>query len=499
MAISLATKTFDPYSVEWWMRRLVRRLRARKAGLDELASFHDGNQPLIFLAEQYRRTVGRKYGDNMPANFMTRVVDAEKERLTVTGFRYGDETESDREVWRIWQDNQLDAESQIAHEIALVKGIAYALVTPSSDGALITIEDPCETIVETSPGSRRLRAAGLKMFGDEEGYQRIYLYLPNEVYRFRSVHKYVDENEDPRGDWSMENATWEPFDGDDFEAVIPNPLQTVPLVPLANRPRRDGTGRSEIEPVIGNQLAINKLRFDMLVASETVAFPQRWFTNIDIPINPDTGQPLAPFKPGLDVLWGVRRPTPAEMAEYGDKMPQPQFGQFDQAQLTPYIDAIRQEIVELAAISATPYYQLVGPPTSVAPSGESIKSSEAALVKKSKGESIHLGEGWEETMRLALIATGQASKARTDAETMWADFEMRSEAVRTQSVMLQWEKGLIPDDFALEELGYSQQTIRRIKAMREAQKADEEAVADVEPMIPIESPNGVTPIAMVEV
>jgi hypothetical protein len=251
----------------------------------------------------------------------------------------------------------------------------------------------------------------------------------------------------------------------------PNKLGVVPVVPLVNRPERNGTGKSEIEDVMGNQNAINKLRFDMLVASEFVAFPQRWVTNIDIPIV--NGKEVAPFRPGVDNLWATRLPSAEEAAAYGDKFPSPTFGQFPAADLKAYMDGIELELGLMATASATPYYYLFGTPGSVPPSGESLKSSEAGLVRKVRSQSVHFGEGWEETMRLALILDGKETKAKQDAETDWSDPETRNEAAHAQTIMLQWEKGLIPDEFAMEELGYSPQQIQRILDMREQQRLSE--------------------------
>jgi hypothetical protein len=405
----------------------------------------------------------------LPANFMPLVVDAEAERLIVQGFRFANRGSGDDATWKIWQDNQLDAESQIAHEIALTKGVAYTLVAPPLQGStspLITIEDPSEMILETAPGNRRIRHAALKVFTDDEGYARAYLYLPAEIYRWRSAQARTDQTHT-----SLESVQWQPYADEGEDWPIVNPFGVVPVIPLVNQPRRDGTGRSAIEPVMGNQSAINKLRFDALVASEFVAFPQRWVTNIDIPVDPDTGRPIAPFKPGVDNLWALRRPTPDETAEYGDKVPEPAFGQFAAADLRPYIDLITSEVGQMSANSRTPYHYLLGTPSSVPPSGESLKSSEAPLVKKVGRQAVHFGEGWEETMRLALVAAGQKSKARTDGETIWADPETRNEAARTDSILKQYAAGLLPDEFALEELGYSQQQIERIRSMKAVQPA----------------------------
>lgn len=455
--------TYEAGSHEWWLHRLLRRLRVRAADVEEFDTFHRGQQPLAFASQKFREVFGARYG-RIPANFMPLVVDAERERLIVQGFRFANRASGDDAAWRIWQANQLDAESQIAHEIALVKGEAYALVAPPSGRSQapeITIEDPAEMALETAPGNRRRRLAALKVYTDDEGYARAYLYLPDVVVRWRSAQKRNDATMA-----SLESLTWQPFDADGTDAVQENPLGVVPVIPLLNRPRRNGLGRSEIEPVMGNQHAINKLRFDALVASEYVAFPQRWITNIDIPIDPDTGREVAPFRAGVDNLWALRRPTPEEMAEYADNVPEPKLGQFTAADLGPYWESIRSEVGQLASISRTPYHYLLGEPTSVPPSGESLKSSEAPLVKKVVAQSVHFGEGWEEVMRVALIAAGQASKARTDGETIWADPETRNEAARTDSILKQYAQGLIPDEVALEELGYSQQQIERIMRIR---------------------------------
>jgi len=445
---------FEVGTPEWWRTRLLLKLRQQIDESSEYTKFYEGEQPLAFASKKFAAVFGQRYA-RLPANFMPLVVEAEAERLVVQGFRFG-AAGADKGIWQMWQANQLDAESQIAHEIALVKGCSFALVAPGDPEPVITIEDPGEVVVETEQGNRRKRRAALKAFIDDEGYLRVYLYLPTDIYKWRTSKPYQRTRE-------VHKAEFVEFSEDGESFPVANPLGVVPVVPLLNRPRRDGRGRSEIAPVMGNQNAINKLRFDSLVASEYVAFPQRWVTNIDIPVDPDTGKPIEPFKPGVDTLWGIRRPTPAEVAEYGDKVPQPALGQFPAADMGPYIEAIEAEIGQMASISRTPYHYFLGTPTAVPPSGESLKSSEAPLVKKVTKASIHLGEGWEETIRVALIADGQTAKAKNvDAETIWADPETRNEAARTDSIIKQYQVGLLPRSVALEELNYSQTQIERI-------------------------------------
>ena len=63
-------------------------------------------------------------------------------------------------------------------------------------------------------------------------------------------------------------------------------------------------------------------------------------------------------------------------------------------------------------------------------------------------------------------------------------------AAHAQTVMLQWEKGLIPDEFAMEELGYSPQQIQRILDMREQERLEN-------PEPPAPPPTEPPPLALV--
>ena len=449
---------------EWWLSRLLAKLIHRSHGCSAYADFAEGRQPLAFASQKFIEAYGARVRI-ATANFMPLIINAEKDRLVIDGFRFGSAESADKAVWKIWQENQLDAESQIAHEIALTKGVSYVAVDPTSAGASITIEDPSEVIVQTTPGNRRNRQAALKVFIDDDGYSRAYLYLPTEIYRWRSVQRRTDSTVS-----SLEQARWEPFTDDGGDAIIANRLGVVPIVPLINRPLLNGSGRSEIEPVIGNQLAINFLRYSALIGSDTAALPQRWAKNLDLQVDTDTGKVQEPFKTG-QTLWASRRPTPEEVSMYGDRVPDVEFGQFAGASLSPFVDLINMEIRQMSAVSETPYYYLLGQGNSNPPSSEQTKSSEAPLVRKVQTQSIHFGEGWEEAMRVALLAVGQRAKASrtTDAETMWRDPETRNQAAVTDSVLKQFQAGLIPDRFALEEIGYSAQQIERIMAMKAAE------------------------------
>lgn len=452
----------DALTPEWWLRRLLGRLYAQQDQLALWENYYRGIQPLAFASDKFREAFGGRFRA-FSSNFCALVVDGTRERLEVQGFRFRDQT-GDKDLWQIWQENDLDAMSQIAHTEALVKGVAYTIVEPAGEGQTptITIEDPLNTIVELAAKDRRRRLAALKRWVADDGHLMAYLYLPDEIYKYRSTRPWVD----PLGSTSalsalgtewMNHAQFDPFVLPDEEWPLRNELRMVPVVPLFNRPRINGLGQSEIADVMGNQDAINKYRADALIAAEFAAFRQRWMIGVDIPEDPDTGKPVMTYKAAVNHLWLLPGKDPDEPGAS-----EPKVGEFEATDLTPYKTMIELEVLHMASRSRMPYYYLLGQGHSNPPAAEQTKTSEAPLVRKVKTAQVHLGNGWEETMRLALRAMRDERADLRTAKTLWADAETRNEAVRTDAVIKQFQAGIIDQRTALEALGYSPEQMDRI-------------------------------------
>lgn len=431
-------KDVGPGSPAWYLTRLLAKLDVRSQQMMVWDNYYSGVQPLAFASDKFREAFGGRFRA-FSSNFMALVVDGTRERMEVTGFTLPSQRAT-KKAWRIWQDNDMDASSQIAHTEALIKGVAYTLVDPQRFASpRITVEDPLDAITESDPRDRRIRRAGLKRWVDDEQRLVVYLYFPDVIWKLRSQAKWE------RGG----AATLEPYPQEDESFPTPNPLGLVPLVPLINRPRLHGSGQSEIDSVMSNQDAVNKYRADALVAAEFAAFRQRWAIGLDIPKDPETGQPIEPFKAAVDRLWVVPPPDPED--------PNPStasFGEFSATDLSPYQRMIESEVGAISSISRLPYHYLLGQPQAVPPSGESLKSSEAGLISKVKTQLIHFGEGWEETIRLALIAVGDSSGADRTSQTEWRDPETRNEGVRTDATVKAYTSGIIDRNEARAALGY---------------------------------------------
>lgn len=340
-------ETTSPLTVpEQWRDNLLAALIARQRKIRTFDSYYDGKHKLLFATVKFRETFGTLFSA-FSDNWCDLVVDSSAERLRVDGFRFGDDEKADSDAREIWQRNDLDAESELAHTEAIKLGCAYALVGPDDGEPMIQLEPPTNAIVAVDPAAGRKRLAGLRYWADEWGVEHAVVYLPDAIVWWLREREH-------RG-WTEDVGSGR------------NALGVVPLVPLPNMPTlRNRQGRSDVERVIPLQDAVNKLCADMIVASEFAAFPQRWMTGIEIPVYPDgdpnAGQPLpsftARFLAGAGVVWA-------------DESENAKMGNFAVSDLGIYVRAIEMFIQHVAAQTRTPPHYLLGAMGSF-PSGEAI-------------------------------------------------------------------------------------------------------------------------------
>lgn len=460
--------TITPMSPLWWVERLSWQLQMRRTGMEKFNRYYTGDHDLPFLTrahESKMRDEFRMLLEDSRSNFMRLVVDAVEERLRVEGFRLSaasSET-ADLESWRIWQANEMDAESQTAFLESLVKGVSYLSVWASdSTYASIAVEDPLQTIVEYEPGSNfRRRASALKVWvNDWTGEEHANLYLPNGIYKFRATAPVSGLVGTPQSKALDDPAPrWQELENE----FVPNPLGVVPIVPLRNRPRLLLEGESELADVVRVQNQINGFLFLLAIAGYFGAHRQRWAVGLTMNEDKD-GKPVEPFNTAIDRLWQTENPDV-------------KFGEFSETSLSGYISAIEQKVQHIAVTTRTPKHYLM--PEGQEPSGDAIKSAESGLVKKTERKQRPFGEGLEEALRLARVFQGQPD-APVDSEIVWADPQVRTEAEVTDAAIKKFQAHLIPWSQAVADLGYSQTEIERMLG----------AFGGVEPSPPAASPPG---------
>ena len=455
----------DYGSPEWWRDSLLAEMDQRWSLIQLYEDYAAGRHKMTFASSAFREAFGQMLAA-VSDNWIPLVLGASVERLTPQGFLFGEDHKGDSEAWRIWQENNLDADAPLAFTEAAKHGESYLLVWPDenkpSTGVFgrffnrrsedvaprITVEHPSQMVVRRQAGDRRRRAAALKRWQEDDGTVMATLYLPDMIYYWKHG----------KSGWEVRHPSGK------------NKLGVVPVVPLVNEPQMlpcrppsaltvlphsvnarafVGLGRSDQADVISTVDQINKLLCDEMVASEVAAFRQRWAVGLEVPVDDVTDLPVEPFKAAIDRLW---------ISEDDST----KFGEFGATDLSNYTGAIEQRIQSLAARTPTPPHYLLG--SIVNASGDALKAAEAGLASKVDGKKKGFGEALEEAIRLAFAWMDDDRATDLSAEVAWAPSETRSEAEYVDSLVKKMALG-IPKEQLWEDAGYSPQKIARFKTM----------------------------------
>jgi hypothetical protein len=400
-------------------------------------AYYEGGAGIIALLDTAERQTFRKFLDESAENWCCLVVNAVAERLAVTGWRFGDSSDT---AQSIWQASHMNADHKLVQRDALVTGGGYVLVQPDDanpTGVTITAESPLECTVLYQPGSRRARLAGYKRFVEpvSEKITEV-LMTPDTI------------------------ATWYPNAAG--PVLADNPAGEVGLFEVVPQPRTTfAGGASELDPCIPIQDRVHTTLFNRCVASDFGAFRQIWASGIKLArsiITSDDGSTtevaVKPFDIGANRL-------------LVNEDPAGRFGAFPGDGLTGFLAAVQQDIEAMASITRTPAYYF---PTTrlVNLSADAIKAAEAGLVAKVSDRADFIGEAWTDVMRLALALVGDPGATMVDAEVIWKDFETRSQAQLADALTKLATIG-IPEEALWALFGASPQQIEDWKAMKAAE------------------------------
>lgn len=439
---------------EFWLHRLAQGLLDRRPRYEVLENYVIGNHPIPSGDKRYVKAL-RELQEKSKTNYISLVTNAPCERMEVVGFRFGDDPDdsADDDANKIWQQNDMDLMSVIAHTTAATFSRCYILVSPpQEEGGLpvITVEDPRITIVEHDPASIRKIRAGLRMWNDDVlGHAIAVVYLPDSIHYFRgnTNESYQNIDYDTLRDRIISAGSWQHM------GYEPNPIGEVPIVPLNWRPGLHGTSMAEAEEGFTIQDRINSTVLDRMIIGRSQAYKQRWASGIKIPKD-DSGKAKPPFDPGSDILWVTE----------GD---QGKFGEFSEADIRQILEAVRDDVGDLAAITKTPPHYLLG--EIVNASGDALKAAETGLVSKTKQRIKSAGWSWEKVMRLCFAWMNDERAKSEVAETIWADPESRSRAELADAILKETQMGL-PPEMAFERLGLTPSQVNRAMQLMRAKE-----------------------------
>lgn len=483
----MAIDVSQPQSPGWWLRRLSTKLLWRHRRLQLLDDYMQGLPP-IDLGVPNQAKFYREFMKKARTNFAELVVEAPRERMSVTGFRTAAASDDlgDSDAWSIWKANHLELESAQVHEQMLALGDAYVIVglDDSVEPAvpLITGEDPREVITESDPMNPQKVIAALKLFHDEVQHLDLaYLYLPGVVYvAGRQRRAKVDQQTgellvgpafSPTG-WSWFNGEFELLDElafsdpnellDSAAQTLPDALKAVvPVVPFANK-RHNG----EFETHRDLLDRINHTILQRLVITLFQAFRQRAVKG-ELPDTDEKGEKIdydKVFSADPGALWQI--PANVEMWES------------NQADLTGVINSAKADIEQLAAVTRTPIHYLT--PGETAQSAEGASLAREGLVFKTQDRIARANAGWTHVMHLAYLMIGDTQRATlAELDPIWAPIERYSlaemGAAAAQTITsLPWETQMeIVFQMTPEQLGRakSQRSVDEVVAQVAAAKA----------------------------
>lgn len=376
-------------------------------------------------------------------NWPRMVCDGIEERLDIEGFRFPGVDEADEDLWRIWQDNNLDEESQLAHLDALIFGRSYICVGANEadpQTPLVTVESPFELIHETDPRTRRPGAA-LRLYGVENGRPtKATLYLPNSTV------------------WLQLNdsARWVEVDRDDHQVGV------VMVVPVINRSRAsDRNGVTEMADVIPLTDAAARTLTNLQLAQETHSVPQRFVlgaTQGDF-VDRD-GKPKTKWEAYFSTVW--------TLANQDAKI-----GQLAASDLTNLTNVTEHYARLASGVSALPpnYFGLAADD---AASADAIRSREARLVKRCERKQVGWSGAWEQVMRLVLqVATGEENLDARRLVTLWRDPATPTKAQQADAAVKLVQAGVLPREGAWDDLKYGPARQDRLREQFRRQAQDD--------------------------
>lgn len=420
-------------TLEEWRDHLLPKLSLRIIENQYLRRMYDGDHPTP-TSPNTSDPKYRRLAEMAITNLCGLVVDAPTSKLTPQGVRLSADGDADLPLWRqVWTANKLNALCRVAHEEALKVGRSAALVWPqyapdeeTVTGVSVTIEDADQVLVAYAPGSTSQRVAALKWYYADE-FDYVTVWTASDVLSWKRPASPASV---PIG-----SGSW---DVDDDMPGGKNPLGSVPVVEFLSKPNAKGHPSPELSlGVLRLQTRINKTMFDIVVAGEDGAFPQRVGVGIEVAIGPD-GNPINPLTVGPNRVWFLNSQDPQNPSNAKID----QFTAYDTTNLLAFADA---SIRELGWISRTSAIFMLGGSSNVG--ADMIRALDDGHRAKVVAHQIVLGEAWEEVFALALAALGQP--VPDDIEIDWASPQFGSPAEMADAAL------------KLRQVGYSFKAIAR--------------------------------------
>lgn len=464
----------DPDQIEplTWLHLLEEKVREQKKHAETYDAYYSNERELTLITREYEEVFGPNLLDPPVTNLSAVGVDAVAERLRIDGFRVGDAdnkagADAANEIWR---RNDLDVMHAISFVETLVKARTFGLCWPDRQGkAVQTIEDPEQFAVARRPEPPYDVVAAAKLYTDDWGADLAVLWLPEGMYKFRAGGAGSGELWTPLGRSVGVASRWRERDREAFTpAPAPWRNKQVPVVEFANRQRLLREPRSELVDVAPLADSHAKVLSDLIIACSFGAVPIRTATGIKLPRDKE-GKLIRRPDGTIEGTFDVRADRAMVSEEEKAK-----FGTLPAADLAGYVSALDQILANVRIVTRVPQHYY-GEGTSSGMSGETLKASEASLVRRVNGMQDPLGMPHRTFMSLALQLES-SEYADAPVSVRWADTETRVESQLIDGAQKLYAMKVPLEIILTEHLKLDPATVKRALEMREQEQLRGEAI-----------------------
>ena len=439
-----------------WYARLSNRISEQRKYALQWWQYMDLEQPLVYVARIIAEQDGRFPPLLLPWSEL--VIQSVVERQKLESFLLNEQPVE--ELVKSWQDNDLDELSDEAHTAMEVGGLHFLMVGPDGPGGspLVTSEYADQVAVELDPRTRQ-PIAGLKIYQEDTGIgkseQRAYLFLPHvptvagetgpcRVYELDSQWKMKEIA--PLGDWSR------------VLAQDPS-LPSVPMVPMLANPRR-GVGRSDLVQMKPALDGANQNATNLMAGIEHHAVGRKWVVGATAADFVDEhGNQVPLWKIAMGDVWGIPHAKP----QGRETPPETKVGQFAASDLRNFHESHKM----LAQVAASSYGlppSYMGYSSDNPPSAESILYALERLVLRTEKRNLWAGGAWERAGRIQYAILEKDPSKLSAMESKWANPATPTLASKMDAAVKGVTSGIIDNEQAWIDLGYSEQTKNGLRA-----------------------------------
>jgi len=421
------------------MKKAIDLIRDRRNHYLTAEAYYEGTESEVFASPRWYNLLTNT-GTDFRFNFSRTVVDSVLNRLEINNITAMTE-EATKRINDIWQMNDLQIDADEIHRRALVFGDCYSIVWTDVNGEItVDYNSPLTTIMIYDDENPRIKKFAAKLWQTEDPNDytnkiaRLNMYYPDRIEKyemFGEVENVVSQN------------------GFSLIDVIENPWGEVPVFHFRTSKQY---GRPEHQDAYGPQDAINKLIITHMNTVDYQGAPQRYAlsgggNNQEFEDFDDDGtaeENIGKLKNGPGELWYLKGIS--------------KVGEFSPADHKVFTEPVKDFVRSMASITNTPlhYFEKTGN----VPSGESLRTAEAPLLKKVEDRQITFGSTWADLFRFILKIDNEAEP---NVEIKWRAVESMDSldawevAVKKRVVGVALEQVLI-------EMGYDVEVAAKIAA-----------------------------------